>query len=81
MTFTIHCIDPESKIFCIIRKDVLSESGEMFKELPIEVYGFLKEMGTSYEHSCVALQNIAGEAWTEIDELMELVRTRVWQID
>ena len=78
MTFTIACIDGEAKLFCIIRKDALIESGGMFKKLPIEVHGFLKEMGKSYDNSCIALQNISDEAWAELDELEALVATTVW---
>lgn len=76
MTFTIACI--EDKIFCIIRKDALTETGNMFKKFPIEVHGFLKEMGTSYDDSMIAFEYISDEAFREFDELEAQVKTTVW---
>ena len=78
--FEIIRLENDMNIFFIVKKDILS--GSYFKELPFSVYGFLRVDGSSYINSSVAYKNIADEVTSkDLDELAELAKLKVWNVD
>ena len=79
--FEIIRFEEDMNIFFIVKKDILSKSGSFLK-LPFSVYGFLRVDGSSYMDSTVAYRNIADELTTnELEELAELAKLIVWNVD
>ena len=79
--FKIIRLEEDLNIFFIVKKDILSENGDFLK-LPFAVYGFLRVDGSSYINSTVAYKNISDEISNkELEELAELAKLIVWNID
>ena len=69
--FTLIRLEKDMNIFFIVKKDILSESGD-FLQLPFTVYGFLRVEGIRYTTANVSYRNIADDVTPE--ELKELAR-------
>ena len=49
------------RVFIIVSKEQLNESGGMYRSLPITVYGFLKVEGTSLKKSHTSYSHISDD--------------------